>query len=334
MTEIIRVNDDWKRKLEESKDDNWAVHMNDVVSTKKEEIFGSQSIFSPQWNIEKFKQAPNILHDTFEVQEDGSFLVKFPKESNVMQGHLKGLPITPGIVMKKLFLYMTNNQGKDIVNCQFMDPVFPWQTIRIKDDGIYNATNKKVVDVSFSTNEEMSSPQNRETTYYTMKEVKDEYLLQSGKFRFMDEGHKERAIEKGVLFKWEYTFPKDFTRHENWFIPHEILEEAAAQIASYVTGPDLNKETKLWNIEEGTINLNAKVFTFKSGIEQRNWGKVRIGETIYIHWEVMQLEKREAKFCYIIKNQWGEKITNGEITWSIVQIWIIQRAYLGACKTE
>ena len=99
--------------------------MNDVVSTKKEEIFGSQSIFSPQWNIEKFKQAPNILHDTFEVQEDGSFLVKFPKESNVMQGHLKGLPITPGIVMKKLFLYMTNNQGKDIVNCQFMDPVFP-----------------------------------------------------------------------------------------------------------------------------------------------------------------------------------------------------------------
>ena len=47
----------------------------------------------------------------------------------------------------------------------------------------------------------MSSPQNRETTYYTMKEVKDEYLLQSGKFRFMDEGHKERAIEKGVLFK-------------------------------------------------------------------------------------------------------------------------------------
>lgn len=332
MTEIIEKSDEWERKLK-SNGTYWT-EMNTVVSTKSEEILSSQFMFTPKWNTEKFRQAPSILHDTFEVQENGNFLVKFPIESNVMQGHLKKLPITPGIVMKKLFLYMTNNQGKDIVNCQFMDPVFPGQTIEIKNDGIYNATNKKVVDISFSTEEEIVSPKNKETLYHTMKEEKDEYLLQSGKFRFIDEGHKEGTIEKWVLFKWEYTFPQDFMRHEGGFIPHEILEESAAQVASYVTGPDLNKETKIWDIEEEKINLNAKIFTFKSGIQQKNWTKVKVWETIYIYWEVMQLEKREAKFCYVIKNQWGENITNGEITGNIVQIGILQRVYNQVQETK
>lgn len=40
---------------------------------------------SPQEHKERFASAPKMLQDTFVLQEDGSFLVKIPEDSQVME---------------------------------------------------------------------------------------------------------------------------------------------------------------------------------------------------------------------------------------------------------
>jgi len=53
---------------------------NNLVSTLTDE-----TIISAQEHKERFASAPKMLQDTFTLQEDGSFLVKTPEESKVME---------------------------------------------------------------------------------------------------------------------------------------------------------------------------------------------------------------------------------------------------------
>jgi hypothetical protein len=79
-----------------------------------------ETTISVQEQKERFTSAPKILQDTFILQEDGSLLVKMPEESKVMEGHLRDLPIVPGIVLKRLYLHQTGTTPKGIVTTQFL----------------------------------------------------------------------------------------------------------------------------------------------------------------------------------------------------------------------
>ena len=51
-----------------------------IANTLKDEY-----AISPQEHKERFASAPKMLQDTFVLQDDGSFLVKMPEDSQVME---------------------------------------------------------------------------------------------------------------------------------------------------------------------------------------------------------------------------------------------------------
>ncbi|MEI7563245.1 MAG: hypothetical protein WCJ39_06415 [bacterium] len=122
-------------------------------------------------------------------------------------------------------------------------------------------------------------------------------------------------------------------RQENNKIPMEIIEETAAQIASYVTSPDLNTKIPLRDRVQDEINGDAKIFTFKSGIQERNGASIKPGETIYIKGEVMVLNRKMAQFCYIAHNNKGEIIAKGEVAGTVISTALLQRAYATIIET-
>lgn len=306
----------------------WWIHDNpEAVNAMRDD-----SLISVQEHQERFASAPEILKDTFTLQDDGSFLVKWPDESNIMEWHLRDLPIVPGIVLKRLFFHQTGKQAKGVVKAIFLWGVFSWQTIIVRKDGIYNLTGKKIMDISIDTEEEILQVNDtKNISYMPMYESMNDYLLQQNKFRFVSRWEPQGVVKSESRFRWWFEIPEDFERQEGEHIPWEILEEIWAQVWSYITGPDLNKNISLITKIDGKEDLNpeAKIFTFKLGKSISTDIPAKAGETLYVTWRVIQFDPngKEAHFCYEITNNEGQELLFWEIKGNIVPLKILIRAY-------
>ena len=306
---------------------NWTDKQPEIANT-----LNDNNAIPTQEQKERFTSAPKMLQDTFTIQDDGSFLVKTPEESKVMEWHLKDLPIVPGIVLKRLFFHQTNTKAKGIVTTQFLWGVFAGQTITVRRDGIYTPAGKKVVDIILETQERMESPDhNDEISYQKMNQNPDDYLLQQHAFRFFSEGEKEGIMKDGTHFRGEYTIPEDFIRAEDGKISSEILEEIGAQIWAYVTGPDLNKNIPMIQTVENKTQLNSesKVFTFKLGKSSTTDIPTQTGEMVFVKGRVITFDPngKEAHFCYTAENKDKQQLFSWEIKGNIVPVKMLIRAY-------
>lgn len=307
-----------------------------TANDKQKDLAGAlndESIISPQEQQERFASAPKTLQDTFILQEDGGFLVKTPEDSQIMEGHLRDLPIVPGIVLKRLFLHQTQTKPEGVVTTQFLWGVFSWQNITVRKDGIYNPAGKKIVDISIDTKEDISQVKDtRDISYMPMyEEEMDDYLLQQKTFRFVSYGEKDGVMKNDSRFRGRFDVPENFLRAEDGKINPEIIEEIGAQIGAYVTGPDLNKDIPMIQTIENKVQLNpeSKVFTFKLGRSVATETSAKTGETIYIKWRVITFDPngKEAHFCYSAENEQRKQLITGEIKGNIVPVKMLIRAY-------
>jgi len=290
-----------------------------------------KTTISAQEHKERFATAPKILQDTFILQEDGSFLVQTPENSEVMDWHLKDLPLVPGIVLKRLFFHQGNTEAKWIVTTQFLWGVFSWQTIIVRRDGIYTPAGKKIITITLDTKEQIQSPDaDHPITYQKQEQPFDDYLLQQHAFRFIDSGEKEWVMKDGTHFRGEFTIPENFKRAEDGKVSSEMLEEIGAQIWVYATGPDLNKNPMIQNVENKTqLNTESKVFTFKLGKSLATDIQAQAGETVYIKGKVIIFDPngKEAFFCYTVENKDNQKLLSWEIKAYIVPVKMLIHKY-------
>ena len=117
-----------------------------------------------------------------------------------------------------------------------------------------------------------------------------------------------------------------------------MLQEIAAQVGAYVTGPDLNKDIPLiQTINEKTqLNPDSKIFTFKSGKTLLSCIPAKAGETIYIKGKVLTFDpnSKEAHFCYRAENKDGESLLTGESKGNIMRLKMLTRAYNGVINSQ
>ncbi len=327
------VDNVWDNAVKHAVDNVWDTTNNQVKSSLVDE-----NNISVQEHAERFATAPKMIKDAFILQDDGSFLVKQPKDSKVMDWHLKNLPIVPGVVLKRLFFHQTNSDEKGIVTTQFIWWAYSWQSIVVKRDGIYTPTGKRMVDITINTQEEIISPKSDNEIMYQNQDINpNDYLLQQNAFRFFDEGQKDWIMQNWTHFRWSFIISEDCIGKEmDENISHVMIEEIAAQTAACLTGPELNEDIPMIinNNTEDTddkteINSNAKLFTYKVGKNLSTKIPLKIGDTVYVEWKVITFSPKgkEAHFCYIAKNQNDEILMTGEIKGHIVWFAVLQRLY-------
>jgi hypothetical protein len=244
-----------------------------------------------------------IIADVFQIKSDGKISIR--KESRVLSGHFPGMPIVPGVILKRL---VRQTSGTDLYHhwsssrpcrwkTEFLAPVTPEADdisliMAPGEEVILKGSDGKIFTRSFEVSTKVSPTEVSSesdgrtlsedgTTHGLLKwngalysavstlssENVEKDLFQDGVFRFASAGGPLPQISDRLMGGY-FDIPKNFAFVDghNWSVPIEIVEESVAQILSLAYAR--SRAFPSVRTPDGSIGEKAKILTFKSSVAE------------------------------------------------------------------
>lgn len=327
---------------------NWWIHM-DVSWLWTRDIIGadsvewmSQIISSQNWtrwlvnSITEWEASPIVDVVTFKWW---NIVTKWPEDSEVLDGHLRWMPLVPGVIQKWLLLKLSMLSQKvyywiNATKTKFERPILPRSIIKFNEDTkeLQNENWETHISIEliddFKVN--LRVKYNKLEEQFLLEKDLDKYLLQTWKFRFATwfswiENEDSANPKVWDIFQWYFAVPSDFHFHQQFdksdIVTPYLLEEFAAQIWSISFWDKFNTLNDDWTVDED----KRTVLTFNSSTCKLSWKSLKLWDTFRLVGRVKTIEKRTASFEYIGYDSEWNVIIEWEITGNIVPMKVLKR---------